>query len=93
MATTIMNKKRFLTWLKKQLKDDQIIVMSQELTGSISVNKKKNEKKVTFGFAADAFKQADSIKHFAFGETPVVAFAVCEKKDVSEDTLKMLKAG
>ena len=93
MATTLMTKRKFIDWLEKQLTDEQIIVMSQELTGSVSVNKRKNEKKVTFGFAADAFKQKDDIGHIAFGQTPMVAFSVCEKTDVSDETLKLLAEG
>lgn len=92
MPTTIMNKRKFINWLEKQLTDEQIILMTQDITGTVSVNKKKNEKKVTFGFAADAFKRKGDIGHIAFGQTPMVAFSVCEKTDVSEETLDILNS-
>ncbi|MFI0427756.1 MAG: hypothetical protein ACH34V_12465 [Flavobacterium sp.] len=91
MATTIMNKRKFIDWLEKQLTDKQIILMTQDMTGSVSVNQKRNEKKVTFAFAADAYKRKDDIGHIAFGQTPMVAFSVCEKEHVSTETLKMIK--
>lgn len=89
MATKVMNKKKFIEWLDKQITDDQIILLSQDLEGNLTVNKKRNVKKVTFGFAADAFKRKNDIGHFAFGKTPVLAFSVCEKSDVTEETIKL----
>lgn len=79
-----------MAWLDKQLTDDHTIVMSQELTGEMSVKPKKNEKRVTFAFAADSFKRKDDVGHIAFGETPMIAFAVCKDKDLSEETKKMV---
>lgn len=85
-----MNKRKFIDWLEKQLTDKQIILMTQDMTGSVSVNQKRNEKKITFAFAADAYKRKDDIGHIAFGQTPMVAFSVCEKEHVSTETLKMI---
>ena len=51
---------------------------------------KKNEKKVTFSFAADAFKRKGDIGHIAYGKTPMVAFSVCEKEDASQETIDIL---
>ena len=79
-----------MEWLDKQLTDEQIILMSQELTGNLTYTKKRNEKKVSFAFAADAFKKADDVSHIAFGKTPMVAFSVCEKQDVSDETIEIL---
>lgn len=89
MATTIMNKKKFMAWIDKQLTDDHYIVFTQEMTGTLSVNEKKNEKKVTFAFAADSWK-APGVGHIAFGKTPMVAMSICKKEDLSESTLEML---
>lgn len=91
MATTVMNKRRFIDWLEKQLTDEQVVLMTQELTGNLTYTKKRNEKKVSFAFAADCFKKAEDVSHIAYGKTPMVAFSVCEKEDVSEDTLKFLE--
>lgn len=91
MATVVMNKKKLLEWLDKQLTDKQIVLMSQDMTGDVKVSKKRNEKSVTFGFAADAFKTKDCVGHIAFKKTPMVAFSVCEEADVSEETLGIYK--
>lgn len=85
-----MNKRKFIDWLEKQLTDEQVILMSQDLTGSLTYTKKRNEKKVSFAFAADAFSSKDGVGHIAFGKTPMVAFSVCEKEDVSKETLEIL---
>lgn len=90
MATLVLTKKKFLTWLNKELENDQVILVSPDLTGEMSLNKKRNEKKVSFAFAADSFKEQDGIGHFAFGKTPVMAFTICKKTDLSDDTLKLL---
>lgn len=91
MGTTVMNKRRFINWLEKQLTDEQVILMSQELTGNLTYTKKRNEKKVSFSFAADCFKTTEDVSHIAFGKTPMVAFSVCEREDISEDTLNFLQ--
>ena len=93
MKTTLMPKKKFIEWLKGQLSDDDIIVMSREMVGTIQVVKKSNQKHIPFAFIADTFRQADDINHIIKGETPMVAFAVCKKKDLSADSIKCLKEG
>lgn len=89
MATKIMTKKGFLEFIDKAMKENDIVIWTADLTGSTSVHKKSNQKKVTFSFAADAFKDA-GVGHIAFGQTPVVAFSICKKKDVSEGAYALL---
>lgn len=90
MATKILTKQDFICWLDKEITDGQIILMTRDLTGHATVTSKTNEKKVTFSFAADAFKKSESVGDIAFGITPVLAFAVCDKKDVSDNSLELL---
>lgn len=90
MNTQIFSKDKFIQMLQNELKEDQIIVLTAELEGTISLNKKRNVKKVTFGFAADAFKMKDDIRHFAFGKTPVLAFSVVNREDASDLSLSLV---
>ena len=91
MATKVMDKKFFLTWLEKQIDDNEIILFSQDLTGEASVSKKRNEKKVSFAFAADAFKNKDTIGDIVFGKIPIFSIAVCKEEQLSEDTINLIK--
>lgn len=88
MATQIGNKKLLLEWIEKEVKDDDIILLSQDYVGEISVNQKLNQKKIPFAFAADAFKRKDDIGHIAYGETPMVAFCVVKHEHASEETIE-----
>lgn len=89
MATTIMTKKKYLEYLNKQLKDSDIILMTQEGT-EVEVVKKRNEKNIKMSFAADAFKKADCVGDIGTGKVPVLAIAICKQEHCSDETLKML---
>lgn len=91
MATTIFNKKQILEWVDRNVKDDQLVLMTMDMTGSCTVSPKNNQKKVSFVFAADAFKAKDDIRDLAFRQTPSVCFAICDKMFVSEEAIKMLE--
>lgn len=88
MATQIQNKKGFLTWLENELDDNDVILITTDIE-DVSLKKKRNSKQVKFDFAADAFKSKDDVGHIAFRKTPVVAFSVASKEDVSEETASM----
>ena len=85
----IMSKKKFIDWLDKQLNEEEVILITQDLTGELSYSKKRNEKKVSFGFAADAFKDKDTVGDFLYNDTPLFSVAVCKKTHVSEETLEL----
>jgi len=89
MATVVLNKRKFIEWLEKQLTDDQVILMTQDIAGQLKYVKKRNETQIPFAFAADCWKHQNGVGHIAYGKTPVVAFGVSEKNEVSEETLKM----
>jgi hypothetical protein len=88
MATQITNKKDFINMLKKSIADDDVILMSQDLTGNLQVKKKLNQKQMTFAFAASSFNKSETVGDIVLGKVPVAAFAVCKQEDVSDDTLK-----
>jgi hypothetical protein len=89
--TYIYTKDHFMKWLNKQIDDDEYVVFTSNLVGNVSVNAKRNVKKIQFGLAANAFKNAGDISHLAFGETPCVAVCIAKKESLSDDTLNLLK--
>lgn len=90
MATVIMTRQKLIAWITKNVSNSQIILLSEDID-TVSCKPKKNEKKVTFAFANDAFKEQDGIAHIAFGKTPVRAFSILKKEDASPQVLDMLK--
>ncbi len=88
--TNILTKTDFLEVIANAVGDDDIILLSNELVGNVSVSKKTNSKKVTFSYAADAFKEADSIADIAFRKVNTLSFAICNKEFVSEEAKQML---
>lgn len=89
MATKVYDKKGLIE-LFGTLKDNDIILVSGDLDGDIQVFPKKNNKRVPFSFAADAFARAGDVGHIIFGQTPAIAFIVCRPDQVSEGTKKLL---
>jgi hypothetical protein len=91
MSTVILSKENFIGWLDKNISDNQVVLMTRDMTGTVSVNEKTNQKKVTFSFAADAFKRKTDIGHIAFGQTPCLSFCICNPEQVSDSTKQRLK--
>lgn len=89
MATKVYDK-RGLIELFGTLKEDDIILVSGDLDGNIQVFPKKNNKRVPFSFAADAFSRPGDVGHIAFGKTPAIAFIVCRPDEVSEGAKSLL---
>ncbi len=90
MATKILTKQEFVKFINENVEDDEFVLFSADMVGSLKVVKKRNIKEVTFGYAADAFKESDGIGHFAFGRTPVVSFSVCNKSQLSQSSLDLI---
>lgn len=61
MATMHFTKKEFIAELEKTIKDDEHIILSNDIDGSIQVNKKRKFKQIPFAFACDAFAQPDHV--------------------------------
>jgi hypothetical protein len=61
MATMHFTKKEFIAELKKIIKDDEHIILTNDVNGEISVNKKKKFKQIPFIFASDAFAQPETV--------------------------------
>ncbi len=90
MATIVFNKSRFLEWVARQIEEDELVLVSSDLTGNVTANQKKNEKKVTVAFTADTFRRKGDIGHIAFGQTPFFGTIICNRSEASPATIKML---
>lgn len=91
MATQITTKAGFVKWIQENITDEQIIMLTNDMVGSVSVKPKLNQKNIQFSFAADSFKAKDTVGDFAFGKVPTLAFAICKPEDASEETLDMIE--
>lgn len=89
MATVVMDKKKFIAFFEKQLSDDDVILMTEDAV-NVTLAKKKNGKNVTMAFAADSFKEKDSVGDIGFEKIPVRGLAICTRSQCSEETLEMV---
>lgn len=59
MAQTILfSKKNFINWISKQIKDDECVIMSDAVQGTLSVSNKGGYK-IPFVFSSDIFPTKD----------------------------------
>lgn len=90
MATIILTKTKFLEWIERQIKDDQIVVISPDATKA-EIKKKTNEKRIEYSFAADSFKIADSVNDLYTGRMLNCAMVFVDRVDISDETLLMIE--
>lgn len=86
----VANKKRFLEWIAAQIEDDDIVVVTNNLSGQLTASEKTNRKNVSLAFAADAFARPGDVGHIGFGKTPVVGLCICPPEFISENAKKMI---
>jgi hypothetical protein len=90
MATLVVSKKIFLEMLMKQIKDDEIIVFSNELSGEAYAASKRNPFiRLPFAFSGDAFKTPNGLN--AVMKNPIFAVAILSKKDLSEKAVNLIE--
>jgi hypothetical protein len=87
--TLVFTKKEFLDNLKELIKDDEIILSTQNIIGSIEL--KKKHKVVPFAFLAEAFKEKEGIGDIAFNKVWPFAFCICDKSLVSNEVKQLMK--
>lgn len=61
MPTIHYTKKQFIKEMSKLIQDDEHIIVSTDVEGSVEVKKKRGVKQIPFVFAVDAFEKQDSI--------------------------------
>jgi hypothetical protein len=86
--TYIYSKKDFIEFIQTQVKDDEVIVFSNSVTGNLSISKKVGIK-ITHQYAHTAFKDV-GIGHIAFGETQPIGVLIVKEKRISEDGKKAM---
>lgn len=93
MATTIYKKKDFLKWVQENINDEDYVFLTLDMVGHVTANSKRNEKKVSFAFAADAFHSKGDVRDLAFRQTPSFCVAVCGPNFVSDSAKDIYQQG
>lgn len=79
--TTVQTKKEFLKMLSDSIEEDAIFLWTQNVNG-IELKKKLNEKRVTLGFAADAFDRRDGVGDLI--KNKLIGLVICKRELLSE---------
>lgn len=87
-ATYIFTKAGLIDMINRDIKDDEMVVLSTNLSGTLSFSKKKGTI-LPFKFAADALN-VDGVGHIVFGNTTGMAIMIVKKDLLSEKSLKAL---
>lgn len=83
-TTTLTTKRKLIEWLEKALPENDAILMSSVVDGSIQYLKNKNVQRVPFIFAAEGFKRPGDVGHIAFGKTECISFMIVSPDALSE---------
>ncbi len=81
-------KKDFQDFLEKEMSDDQCLVFTNELTGTLSISKKGM--RVTHLYASSCFERQD-IGHIHYGNTSALGLMIIEKSLLSEGAKKLIE--
>lgn len=83
-TTTLTTKKKLIEWLQKKLPEDDAILYSSVVDGSLEYIKKKNLQRVPVVFFAEAFKRPGDVGHVAFGKSIVFGIMIVNPDSLSE---------
>ena len=61
MPTYHYSKKRFIEEMQNLIKDDEHVILTNDIEGTVEALKRKKTKRVPFSFSSDAFEREDSI--------------------------------
>lgn len=87
--TNIHTKKEFLEMLGRVLDNTDVCLWTQN-TSTFELKKKFNEKRVTFGFSADAFNHQDGIGDIMGSGIILLSICVCKKDLLSKGAINLL---
>lgn len=91
MPTHVMSKKAFIILLEKQVKDDEVILYSNEV--SQMTCSKKNESKTThILYAANAFAEPHTVGDLFSENIAVGGMLILNKNELSKNALEILKS-
>jgi hypothetical protein len=88
MPTYIYSKKDFITYLEKQLTDKDVVVLTTELSGNLSMSK-KNGLKLSHVYAPNCFKD-EGLGHIAFGKSHPLGIIITGKERLSDVSKRFL---
>lgn len=89
--TYIHTKKEFLKAISTMIDNNQIVLSSNELVGTLSVSTRKKMKNLSFGLATELFQRPDGIGDIAFGKVKPYCICVCDPEDISDFGKEILK--
>lgn len=90
MPTFIYTKKEFIAYLENQISKDEVIVLSNELTGNLSISKKGGIK-VSHAYSSETFIDK-GVGHIAFGKSCPLGIIVSKKERLSYFAKEQLKS-
>ena len=84
--TNIFTKKSFIEWFKINIKDDDVVILSNSVNGTLSVTKSKGLH-LPFSFDPNVYIESkkQGVGHIAKGETFAAAFLISSPDIVSEE--------
>jgi hypothetical protein len=88
MPTFIYSKEDFIKYIEKQVKDNQVIVFTNELTGKATYSKKTGIK-LTHQYSEQAFKD-EGLGHIAFGKSHPLGLIVADKSRLTTTAIDAL---
>lgn len=87
--TTVQTKKEFLEMMDKIIGDNDAVLWTQNYS-TIELKPKLNEKRVTLGFAADAFEYKDGVNDLMRKGIALFGAFVCDRSLLSEGANKLI---
>lgn len=88
MSTFIYSKQAFIDYLQKEVKDDQAVIFSMNLTGNLTCSK-KNGLRMTHVFSEEVFKD-EGVGHIALGKSHPLCLIIADKERLSNAATKVL---
>jgi hypothetical protein len=88
MPTYVHTKQSFIEFIQKVIEDDKVIVVSNEMSGSLTASK-KNGTKIQHVFAPSCFKD-EGVGHIAFGKSHPLGIVVADESRLSDHSKKLI---
>lgn len=89
--TKIQTKQEFIEMISSLISDDHVVLWTQN-TSTIELKPKFNEKRVTLGFAADAFERKDGVGDLMSLRGYLMGVVICDRSILSDDAKELVLA-
>jgi len=87
--TSVQTKKEFIDMLSEFISDDHAVLWTQN-TSTFELKKKLNEKRVTLGFAADAFSAPDEVGDLMRLKGYLIGVCICDRSVLSAGAKELI---